>query len=294
MISLVTLFLAAVSTRYVFKTYRAYARNLAIAKSSGLVYISSPIDMVRRYWLVLQRFVIPFLRQLPATWTEDWLEISGSDSVWIHQYTYFKKYGTDTFLVVSPNRIVLWTADPSVICQMTSRRADFPKPLKTYKSLNIYGLNVVTTEGQRWKLHRKITSPPFSEKNNHLVWAESLRQAQAMMGYWIDGKKTSPTIHTVAKDTMRLSLYVISLAGFGKRLSWPNSQDERDSSLDSQTGEGHTLSYTNALSFLLENIIWLFLLRPQVISKYYLESIFLVDADNLGRKSTLSKNQAGL
>jgi cytochrome P450 len=50
--------------------------------------------------------------------------------------------------------------------------------------LNIYGRNVVTTEGTEWRLHRKITSRPFSERNNQLVHEESVRQTIQMMAAW--------------------------------------------------------------------------------------------------------------
>lgn len=50
--------------------------------------------------------------------------------------------------------------------------------------LDIYGRNVVTSEGATWRLHRKITSRPFSERNNQLVHEESVRQALQMMESW--------------------------------------------------------------------------------------------------------------
>ena len=52
------------------------------------------------------------------------------------------------------------------------------------ESLDIYGRNVVTSEGSTWRLHRKITSKPFSERNNQLVHDESVRQALQMMQSW--------------------------------------------------------------------------------------------------------------
>ena len=136
--------------------------------------------------------------------------------------------GVDTFLTVSPERIVLNTADASVINQMTNRRNDFPKALEVYGSLKIYGDNVVTVEGQRWRHHRKITSPPFSEKNNGLVWQETLNQTRAMVGSWFDGPQAteSRTLSTIAEDAMRLSLHIISRAGFGVRLDWPKKETE--------------------------------------------------------------------
>jgi cytochrome P450 len=50
--------------------------------------------------------------------------------------------------------------------------------------LSLYGRNVVTTEGADWRMHRKITSRPFSEANNQLVHDESIQQATEMMSAW--------------------------------------------------------------------------------------------------------------
>ena len=77
-------------------------------------------------------------------------------------------------MTVSPGGILLFTADADVITEMVgTRRNDFPKPSHFYRSVNIYGKNVVSSEGALWRQHRRITSPPFTEKNNHLVWVSS-------------------------------------------------------------------------------------------------------------------------
>lgn len=64
---------------------------------------------------------------------------------------------------------MLHVADAEAIAQITTRRNDFPKPIGMYSSIDLFGKNVVSTEGAFWRHHRKITSPPFTEKNNHLV-----------------------------------------------------------------------------------------------------------------------------
>lgn len=195
------------------------------------------------------------------------------------RYEPFKRLGTDTFLLVNPERNELYTADADVVSQITTRRSDFPKPVETYQSIKIYGDNVVTAEGQTWRHHRKITSPPFSEKNNHLVWTETLEQSQAMVNSWFDGntaKGGSKTIYTLAADTMRLSLYVISKAGFGVRLQWPAIKRDHanghvqikglGSASSSDIPEGYTMSYTDALGSVLHNILWILILSPFVLS----------------------------
>ena len=172
------------------------------------------------------------------------------DFVWNKLYNLYREIGSDAFLIVSPGAKVLQVADPEAISQITTRRNDFPKPTHIYKSVDLFGKNVVSTEGAYWRHHRKITSPPFTEKNNHLVWQESLHQAQSMMTGWMAQKgESSGPLTDIAAQSMRLSLYVISRAGFGVRLEWPHEAPEK------QVPDGHTLTYKDALSSLLENLI---------------------------------------
>src|SRR5690349_8530879 len=96
------------------------------------------------------------------------------DWTWHELYAPLEELGTDTFITVTPIKNVLWVATAEVIHQITSRREAFPKPLRDYKVLDIYGQNVVTTEGAEWKMHRKATSPGFNEKNNALVFTETI------------------------------------------------------------------------------------------------------------------------
>jgi len=128
--------------------------------------------------------------------------------------------------------------------------------------LNIYGTNVVTTEGSAWRFHRKITSRPFSEKNNQLVHDESVRQAQQMSAAW--EKSSSNGVHTVLRfpslpselgcsdcsphaETMKFALHVIARAGFGVPFSWDVSTDD--------VWPNHTMSFRDAISSTLSHLI---------------------------------------
>lgn len=274
MFSTIALALLVLFAFYALKIYTQFARNLAAAKKSGIPYVIIPFYQLNRLYMLSQIFVVPIMRKLPASWTELWFDLT-LEWGWARRYEPFKRFGTDTFITVSPERNELYTADADVITQITTRKNDFPKPLEVYASIRLYGNNVVTSEGQLWRHHRKITSPPFSEKNNHLVWTETLEQCQAMVNAWFDGstgKTESKTIYTLADDAMRLSLYVISRAGFGVRLQWPGTEEahanghvkneEEGSASGSGITQGHTMSYTDALGSLLHNIIWVLLLPP--------------------------------
>ena len=293
---------------YALKIYTQFARNLAAARKSGIPYIIIPFYQVNRLYMLSQIVVEPIVRKLPSSWTEPWFDLT-LEWAWRLKYEPFKRFGTDTFLTVSPERNELYTADADVISQITTRKNDFPKPLEMYESLKIYGNNVVASEGQLWRHHRKITGPPFSERNNHLVWTETLEQCQAMVNGWFDGntqKIGTKTIHTLADDAMRLSLYIISRAGFGVRLKWPGAEgsqanghvkeEEKGTASSSDFDRGHMLSYTDALGLLLHNILWIFLLPSFLLSNSMTFHIFQASANSLKSicRSKKQKNRTWL
>lgn len=263
---LILLAVVALVVRYIVNYALVFRRNLNKAKRSGIPYVIAPVYLLNWFWLVSNRLWLPLFSKLPRSWTKT-IDYCLPDFPFRCSIEIFQRIGHDTFLVVSPGGNILHTAEPAVISQITTRRSDFPKPIHIYRSLDVYGKNVVSTEGGTWRQHRKATSPPFTEKNNHLVWAETIDQASDMLASWLgpDGKGNQ-TVHRVMDDTMRLSLYVISRAGFGRKLKWPaadskvdvddgyvdlskiqNHQDDKDA--------GHSMSYTYAIHCLLDNIL---------------------------------------
>ena len=90
---------------------------------------------------------------------------------------------------------VIYIADADAIAEIAANPVIYPKDLQFYGEpelakakdsdiLDIYGKNIVTTEGAEWKPHRKITVKSFSEKDNKLVHEESISQASQMMASW--------------------------------------------------------------------------------------------------------------
>ena len=275
--STIALVLLALTALLALKIYRQFARNLATAKASGIKYTWAPFILYNRYWQLACIVIVPIVRRLPKSWTEPWFDMTLFDWGWNRRYEPFKRIGSDTFMVVTLERNILYTADADVISQITTRRNDFPKPLEIYGSVSLYGKNVVASEGQLWRHHRKITSLPFSEKNNHLVFVETLSQCQDMVDSWMDGEKeSSKTIHTVGDDALRLSLHVISRGGLGVSLKWPAKAKatenglvkvEKDNTSSASIPEGHTMSYSDALGSLIHSILPLLICPKSLLSK---------------------------
>jgi cytochrome P450 len=182
---------------------------------------------------------------------------------------------TDTFLTVSPGGSILYTADADVIRQILSRVSDFPKPTFLYRNVDIFGKNVVTTEGAAWKRHRRLVAPAISERNNQLVWEETIRQTRALVRAWADVE--GKIITTAQRDTMSLSLNVIGRAGFGRDMGLVMNESEK---IGIRTGmsttsegksnalpEGHSMTFVNSLGHLLDNILSVVILPKWFLSK---------------------------
>ena len=118
-------------------------------------------------------------------------------------------------------------------------------------------LTSVATEGTMWRHHRKITAAPFSERNNREVFRESIVQTQAMLNSWIGSNASSKTLTDVIGDTMRVTLYVISRAGFGVALKWPSqSGEEKVTQKESEAfSDNHVMSYKDAVGHVLHHVL---------------------------------------
>lgn len=222
--------------------------------------------------MITNKLWIPWLRKLPTRWTDPWLDYMSPDWVWELGYPPFARHG-DTFLTVAPGGTLLWTVEPEAISQICARREAFPKPLESYEILNVFGSNILGTEGQTWKAHRKITSPSFNEKNNVLVFEEAVNQSQQMLKQWTGPEgKGNFTLKDIAPDTMRATLHIICRVGFGVSLLWPGEKPKNK--VEAASGfsseellDGHTMSFANSLSTLLERLLLVVLMPRWLLSK---------------------------
>ncbi|THH17554.1 hypothetical protein EW146_g3278 [Bondarzewia mesenterica] len=134
-------------------------------------------------------------------------------------------------------RTTIYIADADAIKEVTTYRARFPKPVNQYKVMRFFGRNIVASEGEEWKRYRKITAPAFSEKNNKLVWDETVRIMIDMFdNVWKNEAEVS-TDHCI-DVTLPIALFVIGVAGFGKKISWTD---------DMKLPLGHQLTFRDAL-----------------------------------------------
>ncbi|KAJ8081218.1 hypothetical protein PM082_018061 [Marasmius tenuissimus] len=135
--------------------------------------------------------------------------------------------------------------------EIGSQRHKYPKPLAQYKPLDIFGRNIISTEGEEWKKNRKIASPAFSERNNRLVWEESIRMLTEFFDeVW--GDKEEIAVDNFLGLSLQFGLRVISAAGFGRRMGW---------SAEHTVPQGHELSFEETFQIASKDV-YLKLLLP--------------------------------
>ncbi|KAF8823725.1 hypothetical protein HHX47_DHR9000191 [Lentinula edodes] len=107
--------------------------------------------------------------------------------------------------------------------EVTTARARFPKPVEQYKVLSFFGDNIVASEGEDWKRYRKIAAPAFSDRNNKLIWDETVRIILDLFeNVW--GSQESIVIDHALTITLPIALFVLGAAAFGRRISWKDDE----------------------------------------------------------------------
>jgi len=149
----------------------------------------------------------------------------GRNRSFISKYKDFQRYGQDAYLNISATVPVAtyFLADAAAIKEVAGSRLRFPKPVEQYGVLGFFGRNIVVSEFHLWKRYRRIAAPSFNEKNNNLVWDETIRILTDLFdNIWI--KQAEISYDHILDLTMPLALYVIASAGFGRRISWDDDQ----------------------------------------------------------------------
>ena len=95
-------------------------------------------------------------------------------------------------------------------------RTVFPKVVQNLKALEKagWGPNILTTENDEWRKHRRIAGPSFTESNYILVWEATI---EIILGYLLkwnrDGKGSVVKVPNFTEVTTQVAYMVFSTAG---------------------------------------------------------------------------------
>lgn len=78
----------------------------------------------------------------------------------------------------------------------------------------VFGPNIVTTEADEWRRHRKIVARSFGETNHRLVWEETNNIVLDLFAHWDrQGNGDEIRVPNVRELTREIAVMVISIAG---------------------------------------------------------------------------------
>jgi hypothetical protein len=162
-----------------FWSAQSLARNRAKAKATGLPYLERWISPMNPFWLLGGSTFVRFCQRLGIA-SENLSRVYSFGWEANARAEVFEHVSSDAFLLVHPGGLQLCVADAAIIYEILQRRCDFRRNMDEMAVLNVYGKNLSTTDDQEWQRHRKMTGVTFTEKNNELVWTQSLSQAKGM------------------------------------------------------------------------------------------------------------------
>ncbi|KAF8524986.1 cytochrome P450 [Gautieria morchelliformis] len=133
----------------------------------------------------------------------------------------YKKRGSEVvaFIPLVYGRSMLYTTSPEVIQQILGYDSTFQKP-DFALALDLLGANVVASNGEQWRRHRKVTAPAFHQSTYRNVWLETARIYEDMLN--TEGWNAADTFSTPSfnQATTKVALLVIAACGFGIPLPW--------------------------------------------------------------------------
>ncbi|KAJ7468050.1 cytochrome P450 [Mycena latifolia] len=230
-----------------YLSLRSVSRAFGVCPNAGVLLLRpmSPLAILSAQWFPLRHHV-------------------GS---YFAKFTCYARYGSTCISSVTlwGSIPTVWLSDAQTIKTVAAESTIFQKDVEVYEPVNIYGPNVVGTEGVDWKRHRRIANPAFDEASNAFVWMETAR----VVNEWFTemnskaGSDCTITINAV-EDLVQVTLLVVASAGFGRRASW-----HEDSS--TKPPPGHKLAFRPALGLTVSRLFtrvltpnWIYALSARV------------------------------
>lgn len=252
-------------------------KNILRANATCLPVRWTPVTSTNPFWIVLGKPTLRVFRAIFPSFFSNWTYFSIFDWHWVDRlYFDFKIHekNGDIFLHITPLELMLHTRDPQVAKQIFYT---CPKPDNVAKSLELCGPNMVSSNEVDWPNYCKITIFTFNNRNNRLVWSETVRQIlNVLQNYQVGhGEIIDPE-----GDIRRIYLNMFFAMCFGRPL---NAKKEPGETTDGKLPGGYKKNYRYCLETSLRDIFilqtvpnWIKylppILVPHKISKFFATS----------------------
>ncbi|KDQ10032.1 hypothetical protein BOTBODRAFT_36651 [Botryobasidium botryosum FD-172 SS1] len=143
----------------------------------------------------------------------------GTDFLWLLRRSLYKETDIVSVVPYIMGKPLVYVSAMEALPQITGFSSPFDKQSWNLAD-NIVGENIVTAQKEKWKRHRKILSPAFSQKTYESVWDETRGIYRDMVASEGWGNKSAVFIPVINDLTAKFSLAVLSTCAFGIRFPW--------------------------------------------------------------------------
>lgn len=179
---------------------------------------------------------------------------------WHDGYSTFRRFGADTYIVVSPSQNTLMTCEPEAVSQIL-RGTAFDKPTDLIKILNIFGPTMTGADNREARRYRKITTPFFNEESMQKIWAQSISGGEALLKVLVNSQSLG---HTGEPRELlaRLSLHLLNSVCFESDHDCVEEIEGRSS-----IPSGHALGYSQAMHGMLNHVKTVYAVPGPLLSR---------------------------
>ncbi|KAL8369691.1 hypothetical protein RB595_000161 [Gaeumannomyces hyphopodioides] len=253
-------------------------QNIIKARAMGLPVVFVPVDQAHLLWVIVGPHLRrPLERILPASL---WRRLSLSIFGWefhegLRPFERLAPAGRSThkaspaaghsFALVGLRSLEVWTADPVAAQDIILRTRDFEIPHAHAYALGPYGPNVLSTNGDRWALHRKIITGVIDERISRAVFEESSQQVSGLLDEvfapWEPGSLACET-EALFDMLKSVTIHVLLSVSMGARAPWKSRHEL------ATPEPGYTMSHISSLVTMVTNLVGVGLLPVKLLDSW--------------------------
>ncbi|KAG5988959.1 hypothetical protein E4U43_004591 [Claviceps pusilla] len=272
----------AVVTIYLLYYIRNFTRNIIDGRTTGLPMIIIPLDQTHFLWRLWasgnrDRFQRIIPRQV---WDRLKLTLFGWEfDEKLKPFERFAKQQGNvehdgeglSFSVVGTKCLEIWTADPVAVHDVLHRAHDFGVSYAIQFALGQFGPNVMTTNGELWTRHRRMTSAVMNDHFSKSMFKESIKKTRRLLadvkhsslfpGKPVDENQEILETSHLFDMLKKVTFHTIFAAGMGVPVAW---KDEDEMARD----PGYKMTFLESMDKVRTNISGGSLLPTGLLNKW--------------------------
>lgn len=143
---------------WLVSNFYSLTRNYLSARKIGAPMFIIPWNIYNPVWMIAAvPLVVPLEKYIPASWYRT-LNLATYGFEFRSKEDIFVEDGNDAIVLVTSGPVEVSVRDPEVSSEILKRLKDFPATDVVAVIMNVFGPNLISTNGEDWTRQRKLVS----------------------------------------------------------------------------------------------------------------------------------------